>query len=671
MPAMPANANPGLRERLRRASRQVFFVKNGESPEDAMNALCSSLRPGDFIGYDVETNALHPSDPRDAVTSMQVASTTVAVLLDPADPLHRAAMRALLLDERWRLTAHNASFDILRLVRVGVFESVREGWDRTTDTFILAVFLSGRNGKFGNAALDLKSLTVAWCGEDATSADAKDALRKVQSEMGTKGVGSGSWHAYRNVTVGVDGTVTGNPTEGNTWAQIPRDNPEFIDYCAADAFDSAHLAAAMDPIARSLWGERVEAEHRIARIVTEMTHRGVRLDVARTRRQLCEAHETKSRARAELTTKGVVFEAAKTTGNVSPTEDSVAEAIRAEDVEVPSKRRKNGKVTPVLDKRALKKYAAAGSTVAGLYRTWTKANKEITTHYVHYLRTCGDRVHAEITANEAVTGRMASRSPNLQNVPEPVKPCFIADRGMVFISADFSSIEMRVAAALTQDQELLNMYCTPLPANATERQVRERDPYWLIAWDVWGADATTDDRKLAKIICLAAMYGGGPDTIAEQVDEDLDLVKQVLQANKRKFRQLDAWFRANITPQIMDGRPFWTLPSGRFQSIDPTRAWAGFNLAVQGLARDLLLGAMFRLEAAGFGPHMLLPIHDEVLFQVPADRAEIAKSRIEQVMPTVFAGVPIDVEVKILGPAWVEKTHAPNLSTGDVASGAS
>lgn len=650
-------------------TRATYFVKHGESPADAFAALRASLLPGEFLAFDVETNALHPSDPRDALTSIQVGSKHVGVLLYPTDRVHLDAARDILNDTAYRLTAHNAGFDILRLVRAGVFDSVRAAWERTTDTMILATLLVQKNGKLGNAPLDLKSLTAAWCGDDAVSKDAKAELVAVQKTMGTKGVGSGNWHAYQNVTVDADGTVHGDPREGNTWAQIPRDDPEFIAYCTADVFDSANLAAALDPIARSLWSDVVDREHRIARIVCEMTHRGVKLDVERTRTQNAAAHNTRTEARTGLAARGVVFERSKTTGKDSPTTDSVAKAIRAEGIDVPMKRTADGKLQPALDKRALKKYKAQGSTVAPLYRSWKLADKEISTYYVHYLRTLGDRVHAEITANEAVTGRMASKSPNLQNVPEPVKPCLVADPGMVLISADFSSVEMRVAAAVTRDPELTRMYVEPLPADATERQERERDPYWLIAWQVWGEDATPDDRKLAKIITLGSMYGGGVETLAAQSDIAPDLAADILAGYRKRFPQLKRWFDQTMKSNITSGRPFWTLPSGRFQSIDPTRAWAGFNLIIQGLARDLLLGAVFRLEEAGFGEHMLVPVHDEILFQLPADQADTACERIKTAMETTFNGVPITVEVKVLGPEWCEKTAvkkpADTMSDGE------
>lgn len=650
--------------------RSTIYLQHAEDPSPAIAALRASLLPGEFVAFDIESNALWASDPRDRITSIQVGSKNVAVLLDPTDPQHIAAARDVLNDPAYRLTAHNAGFDILRLKRAGVFDSVRSAWDRTTDTLILARLMTSGE-KTGN---DLKSLTAAWCGDDAASQDAKDALKGVQKTMKTSGVGAAStWSPYKKITVDRDGTINGDPEDGNTWARIPRDNSVFQTYCAADVYDSAHLAEALDPIVRSLYPDRVAAEHRIARMVCEMTDRGMRFDLDAARTLLADAHTRRDAAAAELLSQFNVdmsYVAPKSssgggdeTAEALSRDKIIADAIRAEGIEVPTKRNGNGKYAPTLDKRAVKKYDGEGSKVAPLYRAWKKADQEIRTYLEPYLKACPVRMHADIQAAEARTGRMACSKPNLQNVPAMLKPCFLADDGMVLISADFSSVEMRVAAAVTGDPELCRMYTEPLPDGATERQKRERDPYWQIAWQVWGDDATEDDRKLAKIVVLANMYGGGAEKIAAQVDIAPSLCANILTGYRKRFPKLKAWFDAEMLPRIVAGEPFWTLPSGRWQQIDPTRAWAGLNLMIQGLARDLLLGAMFRLEDAGFGDAMLLPIHDEVLFQIPAGDAEAAVPRISAVMESAFQGVPITVEAKVLGPRWIEKTDKPKPSS--------
>ena len=639
--------------------RTTYFVEHGEDPAKAIAALHHSLLDGDFIAFDDETNALWASDRRDRVTSIQIGSRYVAVLLDPTDPSHVAAAREVLNERRYRLTAHNAGFDILRLVRLGVFDSVADAWARTTDTIILARLLtSGQHIPVG-----LKEFTRSWCGDAAVAADALEEMKTLQKTMGTKGVGK-NFNPYTQVTLDADGNPLGDPETGNTWALLDRRNPVFRDYCAGDVFDSATLAESLDPVVRGLYPEIVESEHMIHRIACEMAYRGVRFDRSFAVPAYREAVQQRDAAAAGLEELGVdiTYKAKRTKAGEEPDEDAekddrdrhVADAIRAEGIHVPAKRTKNGAMAPVLDKRALKKYAAEGSKIAPLYREWGKAQKLISTYLAPYLKLDSERIHPDIDAGGARTGRMSCNSPNAQNVPPEVRGCYVADPGMYLISADFSSVEMRVGAGITGDPELTWMYTAPLPPNATEQQLRERDPYWQIAWQVWGPDATTKDRSLAKIVVLANTYGGGREAIAEEVGVPVQTVASVLTGYQKRFPQLKKWFEETMTPSILAGSPYWVLPTGRWQSIDPTRAWAGLNMMIQGTARDLLVQAMIRLDEAGLGEYMLLPIHDEVVFQVPVERALELRDRITDIMGSVFLGIPITAEADVLGPRWTK-----------------
>lgn len=648
--------------------RTVHFVPSGVDPTPAFESLRASLSPGDFTSFDVETTALWASDKFDYMTSMQAGSAQVAVLLDPWTPSHIAALKAHLNDPTYRLTAHNAQFDILRLVRAGVFDTVADAFSRLDDTMIHArVLVAG-----DRTLVDLKSTTAALLGEAALSKDAKEALKKVQTDMGTKGVATQNWKVYASVVVDENGEVKGDPRRGNTWALIPRDNPAWIDYCAADVFDSAILSAAIVPVTTALFSDQIAKEHRISCIVTEMELRGMRFDRTRAIRALQDAHSRRNEAAAALKALGVdvseyKLEMQTATGTVEFTrEERIAYAIMKEPsnvegqdtIEVPRKKDKNGQFVFELDKGSLKKYKSEGSEIAPLFREWKQADKEIRTYLEPYLKTRAERIHADISTGAARTGRMTAQKPNIQNVPPTVKPCFGADPGMVLLASDFSSVEMRVAAAITRDPELVRMYTEPLPENASEREIKARDPYWLIAWQVWGEGATVENRKLAKIICLGSMYGGGAPALAANADIPVAEASRILDGYKKTFPQLKEWWDSEMKPRVMAGVPHWKLRTGRFQTTDPTKAWAGFNLQIQGTARDLLLEAMFRLQEQGFSEYMLVPIHDEVLFQVPADQADEFAERITEVMGSVFLGLPITAEAEVLGTTWVDKDEA-------------
>jgi DNA polymerase-1 len=650
-------------------ARRTLFVPTGADPSYAIKALRLSLGDG-WLAFDIETNALGFGDSREEVRSIQLGTKTVAVLLDPSDPVHRVAARELLNDPAIKKTAHNALFDTLRLVKLEIFDSVDEAWERTTDTFLEISLLVPPDGSHSDHR-DLKSATAAWCGQDAGSKDAKEDLKKFQKSKGWYGVGTAGWNAYRKVAVAADGSVSGDPLVDNTWALVPRDQPDYVAYCAGDVYDSAHLVEALDPIARGLWPDRVEAEHRAARQVAGMVYAGVGLDREKAVQLWVAAHTRRDVAAVTLAALGVadpsdtevVADLIRQEARTDLPEDAARETIT-----VPKKLRKgdaakdgeDGKTVRArmlseMDKRSLKTYAAQGSQIAPHLRVWRQAEKEISTYLNFYLRTPATRIHADINTIEARTGRMASRNPNLQNVPNELKPCFVAASGHVFISADFKSIEMRVAAAITGDPELLRMYTEPLPENATERQVRERDPYWLIAWAVWGESASREDRGLAKIICLGSMYGGGAETLAGQVDIPVGLAEKILATYNARFPQLREWAKKNLEPRVKAGLPFWTTPTGRFQSLDPMFGYKALNLLIQGTARDLLLDAMFRLEDAGLGQYMRLPIHDEIVFEVPAEQADALTVRILAAMGSTWRGVPIVAEAVVLGQHWTAK----------------
>jgi DNA polymerase-1 len=623
--------------------RTTLYLKKGQDPAKHVASLKVSMRTGDVIAFDIETNALAFGDPRARVRSIQVGNSHVAVLLDPADPTHVAAAREVLNDPAYRLTAHNAGFDITFLTQLGVFDSVKDGWARVVDTFILATMLMPPEDDRA-AYRSLKAMTAAWNPALALSADAKSDLKQVFDDNRWKGLSSG-WNVYKAEG---DEPYERDPLRGNGWARIPRDHPVYRDYCAADVFDSAALVGVLEPVVRGLWPQRVEVEHRAARMACEMTYRGMRLDRKWTEEKLSEAQADLVAARKTLIALGVT----------EPTDTQFGAAFRTLGVKL----RYSGTGDVATDKLSLRRYADQGPEAATLVeaiKTYRDAQSRIG-FAARFLLYTSERVHGDISTLEAKTGRFSVSRPSLQNIPKKgaVRECLVADPGTVLISADFSSIEMRVAAAVVQEAVLLEMYCTPLPKNATLRQKRERDPYWKVAWAAYGDDATEDQRDSVKSIVLGKMYGGGAETLADGAGLSVPQVREILAKYDVTYPRLKSWAKENLHPLCRNGIPGWHLETGRWQTIDPTRHYAALNMAIQGTARDLLIEAMFRLEDAGLGDFMLLPIHDELIFQVPEAEAADIRDRIIEAMTTTFLDVPIVAEADILGKRWTKNKGA-------------
>lgn len=617
--------------------RTTLYVPTGADPTPSLTQLRGVLRSGDTLAFDVETNALDYGDPAARVRTIQVGTSSVALLLDAATPSHVEAARDLLNDPAYRLTAHNAGYDILWLCGLGVFDSPAQAWSRCDDTFIWATQLMPPERDRARYR-DLKTQAAAWCPE-AVSADAKTALAAVFTRHRWSGMAA-SWSAYPRGVEAADPDA--DPLTRNGWAQVARDDPQFVQYQAADVYDGHALHQALGPIVTSLWPERSAVEHRAARLATEMSHRGMRLDRAWTRERLDEALAKRFAAAATLADLGVE----------APGDNAqLVAALQRAGVEL----RRTDKGQAATDKESLARYREVSEVAAQLCDA-TAAFRDgafRAGYAARFLRHGGDRIHAQISTMTARTGRMSVSNPSLQNAPRKggIRECLIADDGMALISADFSSIEMRVGAGLTGDAVLSALYTTPL---APGEDKKDRDPYWIVARALYGPDATQEQRDDVKSVVLGRMYGGGAATLADQVNLPVARVQEILRTMDRTYPVLKSWSRDHIEPHIAAGLPGWTLDSGRWQTLDPSRSYAGLNMLIQGTARDLLIDAMFRVEDAGFGPGLLLPIHDELLVQVPVAEAEGAAERLAAAMRTTYRGIPIIADAKILGPRWTK-----------------
>lgn len=630
----------------------VYAVPAGMDPAPAVEALRRALTPATILAVDVETNALSIGDPAHRTRTIQLGTPEVAVVLHADDPAHVAAAKAM-LGGPWLLTAHNASFDIQRLTQIGVFETIRAGWDRMVDTMLLARIIEPPS-IHPSAMYGLKGQCESWFPEYAVSQTAKGELEKLFKKNKWLGLASG-WDAYKPGRRGVkaDAPVYTPQawSERNGWMQVPTDAPEFIAYAAADVLDGARLAATLYPLARATGWVSVGAEHRLARIACEMEYRGVRLDREWAAARLVEVEAEREAAAAELAALGVS----------EPTKDKViAEAIAAEGYQLPV----TSKGAPSTTEESLDAAAAAGSRIAEPVVRYRKAAKLAGTYYGAYLRTPGDRTHCSISTMEARTGRMSSSKPNLQNVPgrktEGVRECFVADPGHVIVSCDFASVEMRVAAALTGDPELRKLY------------VEGGDPYWMVARAAYGDQATKDQRGQVKAFVLGRMYGGGVANLSATQGWSEEEGKRLTDVLDETFPYIKK-LRYQLQDRLGTGYPAWLNEFGRYQVCEWTSPHTVLNYRIQGLSRDLLAQALFRAEDAGLGEAFLLPIHDEILIQVPEDRADELTAVLVEAMHTTLpvaadapgrrdpkaAGLPdsvdIPAEANILGPRWRTK----------------
>jgi DNA polymerase I len=272
------------------------------------------------------------------------------------------------------------------------------------------------------------------------------------------------------------------------------------------------------------------------------------------------------------------------------------------------------------------------------------------------------RVHTCFNQAVAATGRLSSSDPNLQNIPirtelgRQIRRAFIADRGHVLISADYSQIELRVLAHLSGDEALVDAFR------------RGEDIHDRTALKVFGERSGLSEHELrrrAKIINYALLYGKTAFTLAKDIGVTQQAAQEFINAyfagfpSVRQFiDDLLARARESGVVKTMFGRrrlvPELTSRNGQIRAAAERVA---VNLPIQGSAADILKRAMIDVHAAlpslaGGRTRMILTVHDELLFEAPADRAEEAAAALREIMQgAVPLRVPLTVDVGI-GENW-------------------
>jgi DNA polymerase-1 len=273
------------------------------------------------------------------------------------------------------------------------------------------------------------------------------------------------------------------------------------------------------------------------------------------------------------------------------------------------------------------------------------------------------RVHTCFNQAVAATGRLSSSDPNLQNIPirtelgREIRRAFVAEPGHVLISADYSQIELRVLAHMAGEEALIEAF-------------REgQDIHDRTALQLFGPDSTLDPhllRSRSKMVNYAVLYGKTSFTLAKDINVTQEAAQQFIDAYFTGFprvrafidRTLDDARRTGVV-QTMAGRRRLVpnLTSRNFQMRAQAEREA-VNMPIQGTAADILKRAMIDVHAALADAHprsrMILTVHDELLFEAPAEEADAVAAVVRDKMSrTVVLDVPIDVDVGI-GKNWKE-----------------
>lgn len=592
--------NPELRAVVEEDFSHVLTRRSGKP---GVNVLANKIMDvgglyGDgVVAIDLETDGLD-IETVNIVGVAMATSTTEAHWVDDPEliPEALAEIRHVVEDTNDTVVVHNAAFDIPILKRYGVDIPPERVWDTMMSGFVLA-----------KESLKLKTRV----------------LREHGIVMDT----------FEQVT-------------GGTLDVSKADPQALANYAGADASMTMLLYQHdIDEVAANGASELLDIEHRLTPVLRTMSRRGLLVDTDRVgglREELSEAISA---------TEQDIWAVAGKQFNIASS-DRLAEVL-FNDLNLPIVKRSAKTKKPSTDKEVLEALRDDHEIVP-LLLDYKKRTKLLSTYVIGLNEHIGGdgRVHTTFKQTGAVSGRLSSAEPNLQNIPSrgeagsTIRKLFVAAPGKLLLSLDYSQIELRVAASLSGDPEMLNVYRTGGDIHAAT-----------------AASVTNGDRKLAKNLNFGLVYGMSAEGLRRYlamagIKVDLQTARALRAAFFANRQGLVQWLADEIARTKAQGwnetlmhhrRYYPQLKSGDHTLIKEVERTC-VNHPVQGTAAEIVKKAMVEMNAAGLP--MCVQIHDELLFEVDEDQLEPVRDYAAAIMKGVAEDIltranPVPVEVGI------------------------
>lgn len=275
------------------------------------------------------------------------------------------------------------------------------------------------------------------------------------------------------------------------------------------------------------------------------------------------------------------------------------------------------------------------------------------------------RIHTDFQQTVAATGRLSSTNPNLQNIPvrtemgRDIRRAFVPEGydDPVYVAADYSQIELRVLAHITEDTGLIEAFL----ADADIHQATAASVYGVDA-----ADVTRQMRDTAKMVNFGIAYGMGSFGLSDRTGMTREEAEAFIDGYYANFPGIKAWQEHVLSTTKQQGyaetlfgrrRYLPAIHSTNFQVRSAAEREA-INMPIQGTAADIIKVAMIRIAEAArereLRSRMILQVHDELIFEGPSDEADEVGALLAEVMPAgAELKVPLKVDLK-RGRTWAE-----------------
>ncbi|MES2436423.1 MAG: DNA polymerase [Patescibacteria group bacterium] len=277
------------------------------------------------------------------------------------------------------------------------------------------------------------------------------------------------------------------------------------------------------------------------------------------------------------------------------------------------------------------------------------------------------RLHTTFVQNGAVTGRMSSQNPNLQNIPikselgRKIRKGFVAEKGFKLVAFDYSQIELRLAAVISGDEKLIEIFKSG------------RDVHTEVAAQVFKVPAEKVDKEMrrkAKIINFGILYGMGVNALKANLGGTREEAQRFYNEYFSTFTGIAQYLedvkketaRTGFTETMLGRRRYFEGINSHLPFIRASAERMAINAPIQGTSADMIKVAMIRINEAlekkklTDDVRMLLQVHDELIFEVKEDKIQEAFDIIPDIMQTTLTleqtkGVPI-IANKAVGPTW-------------------
>ena len=271
-----------------------------------------------------------------------------------------------------------------------------------------------------------------------------------------------------------------------------------------------------------------------------------------------------------------------------------------------------------------------------------------------------DRIHTTFNQDVTATGRLSSTNPNLQNIPvrtvqgRQIRAAFVPAEGNVFVNADYSQFELRLAAILANDTDLINDFNNDV------------DIHTKTASEVYGVpleEVSDAQRRNAKVINFGVLYGMSPHGLSVATGMTMAEAKDFIDQYFKLRQKIRSYIDLTLNKAREEGfvetfygrkRPTPDLKSSNYM-VRSAAERAAANMPIQGTEADLMKRAMLEIEKT-LTPeegNQLLQIHDSILIETPKEKAEIVGEKLKNVMENIAPELKVKLKADVkIGNSW-------------------